>query len=87
MPKVRLLANWTNDKGEPQAAGAIVDVTGEQADDLHNRGQASLINEEEQQAKAQQESGQYSARATREGTAPLSGGTQEPPTEDQPKKK
>lgn len=86
MPKIRLLANWTNDKGEPQAAGAVVDVTGEQADDLHNRGQASLINEEELQAKAQQESGQYSARATREGTAPLSGGTEQPP-EAQSKKK
>lgn len=70
MPKVRLLAPWTNAKGEPQAAGAVVEVTDEQAIDLHNRGQASLVEEEEEQAKAAQE-GNYSARLERpEAKAP-----------------
>ena len=73
MPKVRLLAPWTNDKGEPQASGAVIDVTDEQANDLHGRGQASLISEEE----AQPHGGEYSARAERPA---------EPP-KDEPKKK
>jgi hypothetical protein len=82
MPKVRLLAPWTNDKGEPQAAGAVIDVSDEQARELHDRGQASLISEEEQVAAAT-EGGSYAERATREGTAPL-GGTQPqaPPAEE-----
>lgn len=80
MPKVRLLANWTNDKGEPQAAGAIVDVTGEQADDLHNRGQASLINEEEQQAKAAAEAAQQPAQRIERSTSTEA-------AEESPKKK
>jgi hypothetical protein len=78
MPKVRLLAPWTNEKGEPQASGAVVDVSDEQARDLSGRGQASLIEEEEKAAQAA-EQGSYSDRATREGTAPLSGGPQEEP--------
>jgi hypothetical protein len=75
MPKIRLLAPWTDDKGEPRAAGAVIEVTDEQARELHDRGQASLVEEEEQLAKAA-EQGSYSDRATREGTAPLGGGQQ-----------
>ena len=73
MPKVRLLAPWTNDKGEPQASGAVIDVTDEQAQDLNSRGQASLVSEEQ----AQPEAGEYSARAERP----------EAPKEEPPKKK
>jgi hypothetical protein len=83
MPKVRLLAPWTNEKGEPQAAGAVVDVSDEQARDLNARGQASLIEEEEKAAKAA-EQGSYSDRATREGTAPLGGGQPQPEQPQQP---
>jgi hypothetical protein len=78
MPKIRLLAPWTDDKGEPQAAGAVIDVSDEQASDLHNRGQASLVEEEEQAAQAA-EQGSYSDRVTREDTAPLGSGPQPEP--------
>jgi hypothetical protein len=84
MPKIRLLAPWTNSKGEPQASGAVIDVTDEEAQDLNARGQASLVEEEEKAAKQQEEGGSYSARATREGTAPLSGNQAQ---EETPKKK
>jgi hypothetical protein len=82
MPKVRLLAPWTNEKGEPQAAGATIDVSDEQAKDLHNRGQASLIEQEEQAAQAA-EGGVYAERATREGTAPLGGAQPQPEQPEQ----
>jgi len=95
MPKIRLLAPWTNDKGEPQAVGAEVDVSEEQAQDLSNRGMASYIEDEEAAAKAAAEGGSYTARATREGTAPLGGAGQQesqpqqprPPQQEPPKKK
>ena len=74
MPKVRLLAPWTNDKGEPQAADTVVDVTDDQANDLHGRGQASLVSEEQAQPEG---GGSYSARAERP----------EAPKEEPPKKK
>jgi hypothetical protein len=77
MPKVRLLAPWIDDKGEPQAAGAVIDVSDEQARDLNGRGQASLIEEEEKVAQAA-EGGSFSERATREGTAPLGGAQPQP---------
>jgi hypothetical protein len=84
MPKIRLLAPWTNEKGEPQAAGAVIEVTDEQARELHDRGQASLIEEEEKAAQAAQQDGSYADRATREGTAPLGGGQPQPEQPQQP---
>jgi hypothetical protein len=81
MTKIRLLAPWIDEKGEPQASGAVIDVSDEQAKDLHARGQASLIEDEEQAAKAA-EAGSFSERATREGTAPLGGA--QPQSEQSP---
>lgn len=83
MPKIRLLAPWTNEKGEPQAAGAVIDVSDEQAQDLNGRGQASLVEEQEKQDQAAREGGQYSERATREGTAPPADDKRQ---EDRPKR-
>jgi hypothetical protein len=83
MPKIRLLAPWTNEKGEPQAAGAVIDVSDEQARDLHDHGQASLIEEEEKAAQAAQE-GSYSAVLTRETAPGVAPQPPQPPQPEQP---
>jgi hypothetical protein len=84
MPKIRLLAPWTNEKGEPQAAGAVIDVSDEQARDLHDHGQASLIEEEEKAAQAAQEGGSYSAILTRETAPGVAPQPPQPPQPEQP---
>jgi len=71
MPKVRLLAPWTNENGEPQASGAVIEVSDEQARDLNSRGQATLIKEEEKlEAQQQAQGGQYSSRLERPASPP-----------------
>jgi hypothetical protein len=85
MPKVRLLAPWTNSKGEPQASGAVIDVSDDEARDLNGRGQATLVEEEEKLAQQQQQAGgTYDARLERDkapGAAPA-----EPPKPPEPPK-
>ena len=73
MVQVRLLAPWNNSKGEPQAAGAVINVSDEEAQDLGNRGMISRLDEEKKLEDQQHTSGVYGERATREGTAPLAG--------------
>jgi len=94
MPKIRLLAPWTNDKGEPQAAGAVIDVSDEQAQDLNGRGQASLVDEEKKLEEQSATSGVYDARLQRPETPSQPSQPQTPsqpqapsPPEDTPKKK
>jgi hypothetical protein len=66
MPQVRLLAPWTNAKGEPQASGAVIDVSDDEARDLTARGHASLIEEEKKLEEQQAISAVYNDRLTRE---------------------
>lgn len=64
MPKIRLLAPTTY-KDKPLATGAEVTVDEETYRDLRARGMASSIEDEEAQAKASAEGGNYSARTAR----------------------
>jgi len=81
MPKVRLLAPWTNDKGEPVASGAVVDVSDEQAKDLNARGHASLVDEEKKLEEQQVTNAVYDARLQRPATPQPEA---EPPAEEPP---
>ena len=65
MTQVRLLAPWTNDKGEPQAAGAVIDVDEETAIALSNRGMVSRLDDEKALEEQQITSGVYDARVSR----------------------
>jgi hypothetical protein len=81
MVQVRLLAPWNNAKGEPQAAGAVIDVSDEEAQDLGNRGMISRLDEEKKLEEQTHTSGVYDARATRAGTQPASA---QPQPQNQP---
>jgi hypothetical protein len=65
MTKVRLLAPYTDDKGEPHAAGAVIDVSDEQATALNNRGAASKLDEEKALEDQAATSAVYNARLQR----------------------
>jgi hypothetical protein len=70
MPKVRLLAPWTDENGEPHAAGAIVDVSDEQATALNNAGKASLLEEEKKLEEQAPTNAVYDARLQRPEAPP-----------------
>jgi hypothetical protein len=82
MPQVRLLAPWTNAKGEPQASGAVIDVSDDEARDLSARGHASLLEEEKKLEQQQATSAVYNDRLTRESApaaVPVAEETAPPP--------
>ena len=81
MPQIRLLAPWTNKKGEPQAAGAVIDVSDDEARDLTARGHASLLEEEKKLEDQQATSAVYNATLTRE-SAPAAAPAVQPPSEE-----
>jgi len=68
MPQVRLLAPWTNAKGEPQASGAVISVSDDEAKDLSARGHASLIEEEKKLEEQAATSAVYNETLKREST-------------------
>ena len=88
MPQVRLLAPWTNTKGEPQAQGAVINVSDDEAKALTARGAASLIEEEKKLEEQQATSAVYNDTLTREhapGAAPSAEpAPEQPPAEEPP---
>jgi len=78
MPQVRLLAPWTSAAG-PQASGAVLDVSDEEARDLTSRGHASLIEEEKKLEAQVATNAVYDARLQRPETPPPA---PEPPAEE-----
>jgi hypothetical protein len=82
MPKVRMLAPGADKDGNVLSAGAVVDVDDETAAALRADGKASLIEDEEAQAKAAEEGGNYTART---GRPEVAGQPQEPPPPEPPK--
>jgi len=70
MAKVRLLAPYTTAKGEPLAAGAIIDLDEETAVALSNRGMISRLDDEKALLDQQQKEGVYNATLTRQAVEP-----------------
>ena len=87
MAEVRLLAPWTDDKGDHYAAGEVVDVSDEDATALNNRGMASLVSEEKKLEEQHATSAVYGARLQRAETPAGKAQTGPPPSEETPKKK
>jgi hypothetical protein len=83
MPQVRLLAPWTDSKGDPQASGAVINVSDEEARDLNNRGVASLLDEEQKLEEQELTSAVYDARLQRE-SAPGAAPTEAPKPAEEP---
>ena len=84
MPEVRLLAPVTDNEGKPHAAGEVVDVEEEVANEWHAAGKASLVADEKAQADP---AGHYSDVTGREDVAPLAPGSPQPgPQEETPDK-
>lgn len=88
MPKVRLTVPVTDNEGKPHAQGEVVDVDDEVATEWRNAGKASLVEDEERNAKAAAE-GHYSDVTGRDDVGALGGsGTQPgPQTDDEPPKR
>ena len=93
MPEVRLLAPWSNSKGEPQAAGAVINVSDDEANELGNRGMISRLDEEKKLEQQGETNAVYNASLTRQGTAegkaqgeaqPQTQRPQQPPQPQQP---
>jgi hypothetical protein len=89
MPKVRILANTTDEKGNVLAAGQEVDVSEEDFARLRSQGSASSIDDEKAAEKAAAEGGNFSSRMTRgqagEATAEESPKATPPPAPEKKK--
>ena len=65
MPKVRLLAPWTDKNGNPYAPGGVADVDDETFAELRADGKASSVEDEEKAAEAAK-TGNFNARTGRD---------------------
>lgn len=87
MPEVRLLAPWTDNEGQPYAAGEVIDVSDEDAVALNNRGAASLVSEEKKLEEQHATSAVYGARLERSQTPTGKAQAADKPAEEEPPKK
>lgn len=81
--QVRLLAPWTDSKGNPHAPGAVVDVSDEEAQHLLNSGKGSDEAAAQDALKKAETEGSYGDRTSRDkagGTVAPADKAPPPPT-------